>query len=79
MFDLSFVKNEKDLEIIFENNLKFNLYILNTVNKTNKLNGMIKRTFLSMNKTLFATIYKNLIRSIWGNSASHSNKEHTTH
>ena len=56
LFDLSFVKNEKDLEIIFENNLKFNMYILNTVNKTNKLIGMTKRAFLSMNKTLFSTI-----------------------
>ena len=54
LFDLPFT-NEKDLGIIFENNLKFNLHILNTVNKTNKLIGMIKRAFLSMNKTLFPT------------------------
>ena len=35
----------------------FNIHILNTANKTNKLIGVIKRAFLSMNKTLFPTIY----------------------
>ena len=41
LFDLLFVTNEKDLGIIFLNNLMFNMYILNTVNKTNKLIGKI--------------------------------------
>ena len=57
-FDLPIVKNKRDFGIVFENKLKFNKHVLNTVNKTNKLIGMIKRTFLCMNKTLFLTIYE---------------------
>ena len=48
----------------FEDNLKFNKHITVTVNKANKLLGMVKRTFSFMDKKLFLTVYKSLIRSV---------------
>ena len=36
-------REEKDLEIVFEEKLKFNTYITTTVNKANKLLGMKKK------------------------------------
>ena len=58
------VKEEKDLGIIFQENLKFDKHINSVVNKTKRLTGLIKRTFSCMNKKMFLTLYKSLIRSI---------------
>lgn len=55
---------EKDLGIIFQKTLKFVKHINNTVNRANRLIGMIKRTFRTLNRDLFLTLYKSLIRSI---------------
>ena len=55
---------EKDLGIIFEENLKFNKHITVTVNKANRLLGMVKRTFSFINKEMFLVVYKTLIRSV---------------
>ena len=41
---------EKDLGIRFQNNLKFDEHISNVVNRSNKLLGLIKRTFKSLDK-----------------------------
>ena len=57
-------REEKDLGVVFEDNLKFNKHITVTVNKANKLLGMVKRTFSFMDKELFLTVYKSLIRSV---------------
>ena len=60
------VEEEKDLGVKFESSLKFNKQVLDVVNRTNRLTGMIKRTFTFMNKYMFLMIYtgKSLIRSI---------------
>lgn len=55
---------EKDLGIVFEENLKFNKHITVTVNKANRLLEMIKRTFSFMNKEIFLVVYKTLIHSV---------------
>ena len=55
---------EKDLGIWFENNMKFNTHITHVVNRCNKLLGLIKRTFKSLDKESFLTLYKSLVRSI---------------
>ena len=55
---------EKDLGIIFEENLKFNKHTTVTINKANRLLGMVKRTFSFMNKEIFLVVYKTLICSV---------------
>ncbi|MEW8547692.1 MAG: reverse transcriptase family protein, partial [Candidatus Thiodiazotropha sp.] len=64
LIDLPIEDEEKDLGVIFENSLKFNKQVMDVVNRTKRLTGMIKRTFRYMNKSLFLTVYKSLIRSI---------------
>ena len=55
---------EKDLGIWFQNNLKFDEHINYIVNRANRLVGLIKRTFKSLDKDSFFTLYKSLIISI---------------
>ena len=55
---------EKDLGIWFQSNLKFDDHIINVVNRSNKLLGLIKRTFKALDKDSFLILYKSLIRSI---------------
>ena len=55
---------EKNLGIWFQNNMKFNEHITYVMNRCNKLLGLIKRTFKSLDKESFLTLYKTLIRSI---------------
>lgn len=63
MIDLQCVDNEKDLGIIFQSNLKFDQHISMTVNKANKILGLIKRTFSYLDKNSFLCLYKSLVRS----------------
>ena len=55
---------EKGLGIWFQNNLKFDEHINYVVNRSNKLLGLIKRTFKALDKEFFLILYKSLIRSI---------------
>ena len=55
---------EKDLGIWFQSNLKFDDHIIYVVNRSNKLLGLIKRTFKALDKDSFLILYKSLIRSI---------------
>ena len=55
---------EKDLGIWFQNNLKFDEHCNYVVNRSNKLLGLIKRTFKALDKESFLILYKSLIRSI---------------
>ena len=41
--ELEFIKKEKDLGVIFDNNFKFSSHIVNQVNKTNQLMVLTKR------------------------------------
>ena len=60
---LSTEDSESDLGILFKKNLKFDEHINNTVNKVNRITGLIKRKFTYMDKDLFLTLYKSLVRS----------------
>ena len=42
------VDEEKDLGVTFQTDLKFNKHIVNCVNKANRMIGIIKRTFVSL-------------------------------
>ena len=55
---------EKDLGIWFQDNLKFDKHINYIVNRSNKLLGLIKRTFKALDKDSFLILYKSLVRSI---------------
>ena len=60
---LSTEESERDLGILFEQNLKFDEHIDSTVNRVNRIIGLIKRKFTYMDKNLFLTLYKSLVRS----------------
>ena len=47
------VDKEKDLEIIFDNTLSFEEHINSKVNKANSLVGMLRRSFVYMDKDMF--------------------------
>ena len=64
IIDIPTESEEKDLGILFEKSLKFNKHVLNVVNRSKKLTGLIRRTFRYMNKTLLLQVYKSMIRSI---------------
>ena len=54
---------EKDLGIEFRSNLNFDEHISRTVNKVNKIIGLVRRKFSYIDKSLFLTLYKSIIRS----------------
>ena len=49
--------------VLFKSNLKFDEHIDKTINKVNRIIGLIKRKFKFIDKDLFLTLYKSLIRS----------------
>ena len=61
---LSKDSEEKDLRIIFLENLKFDKQILESVGKANKILGLIKRFFVCLDCELFLKLYKSLVRPI---------------
>ena len=61
--DIKTVDHEKDLGVIFQEDLKFEHHISYTVNKANKIHGLVKRSFTYLNKYTFLCLYKSLIRS----------------
>ena len=64
--DIKEVEQEKDLGIIFQQDLKFDQHVsmvMMVVNKANRVLGLIKRTFAYLDKNTFLCLYKSLIRS----------------
>ena len=57
------VDSKKDLKVTFESTLRFDKHLLNCVNKANRMLGLIKRSFLFMDKEIFLPLYKALTRS----------------
>ena len=56
------VTTEKDLGVTFDQNLKFTGHINNKVIKANWNVGLIFRTFTFMDKDMFLSIYKSVVR-----------------
>jgi hypothetical protein len=56
------VDEEKDLGVTFDSKLVFDAHIHNSISKANKMIGLIKRTFLYLNKDIFTKLYKALVR-----------------
>lgn len=59
---ISQVKEEKDIGVTFDENMKFDIHVSNIVNKANQRVGLIRRSFEYMDKEMFLTLYKSLIR-----------------
>ena len=53
---------EKDIGVIFDEKLLFDKHIDNSINKANKMLGVIKRTFNFINKDTFLKLYKSMVR-----------------
>ena len=61
---LSEGEQEKDLGVIFDITLKFDIHINSQVEKANKVTGMIKRNFNFLDKFTFNNLYKALVRPL---------------
>ena len=53
---------EKDLGVIFDENLLFDSHIQSIINKSNQMIGIIRRTFTYLNRSIFLHLYKALVR-----------------
>ena len=53
---------EKDLGIIIDNELKFQVHINTQVKRANRMLGVVKRSFTFLDNEMFLTLYKSLIR-----------------
>ena len=55
--------SEKDLGIKIDSHLNFDDHIAETVNKANRILGLIRRNFKDLNNSSFCALYKALVRS----------------
>lgn len=55
-------EQEKDLGIIFQNDLKFSQHISSKINKANSILGLINRTFIFKDQYTFLRLYVALVR-----------------
>ncbi len=61
--ELKKTDSEKDLGITIDSQLNFDNHIAETINKANRILGLIKRNFKDLNYSSFCAIYKALVRS----------------
>ena len=57
-------KEEKDLGVLIDKDLKFSSHIKSIVAKANRMIGLIKISFESIGKEMFLILYKSLIRPL---------------
>ena len=56
------VRQEKDIGIIVDDQLKFENHIQEKVNKANNIMGLIRRTFMHLDEGIFSKLFKVLVR-----------------
>ena len=61
---LQVVEYEKDLGSLIDNRLSFSYHITDVMSKSNRILGLIKRSFRYIGKEIFVQLYKSLIRPI---------------
>ena len=61
---LSKISSEKDIGVTFDKNLYFHSHINNIIIKSNRMKGIIHRSFSYLDKPTFLKLYKALIRPI---------------
>ena len=59
---LSYTKCEKDLGIFIDDKLSFDKHINYSINKANRVMGIVRKTFEYMDEEIFLQLYKGLIR-----------------
>ena len=62
--DIEKVREEKDLGVIIDAELKFHSQCSVVVNKANRLLGLIKKSFLNITTDMFTSLYKALVRPV---------------
>ena len=62
--DLAVTSEEKDLGVIFDENLEFDKHIKTIVNRANRMLGMIKIGFTSLDMEIFMNLYPVLVRPL---------------
>ena len=55
-------EEDKDLGVIFDCKLSFDVHIQSAISKANKIVGIIKRTFTYLSRKSFILLYKSLVR-----------------
>ena len=60
--ELQKVNKEKDIEVVIDSSLKFEIHVAEKIKKANWMIGLIKRNFNYLNKNTFPTLYKALAR-----------------
>ena len=58
------IEVEKDLGVQIDERLSFSNHISEKVNKANKIMGLIRRTFVALDKASFKPLYMSLVRPI---------------
>ncbi|XP_068229703.1 uncharacterized protein [Palaemon carinicauda] len=56
------VEHEKDLGVIIDNRLNFSEHLNKKINMANKITGLIRRTFVSLDEVIFKQLYVALVR-----------------
>ena len=60
--ELEFIEKEKNLGVVFDNNLKFSSHIINQVNKANRVMGLIRRSYTYLDENFFRYLFNTLVR-----------------
>ena len=60
--DLKSIKEEKDLRVIIDNELKITAHLAEKINKANKMVGLI-RSFLTLVEVMFRALFVALVRA----------------
>ena len=60
--ELQKVNEEKEIVVVIDSSLKFELHVAEKINKANIIIGFIKRNFNYLDKNTFLTLYKALVR-----------------
>ncbi len=56
------VTEEKDLDVLIDDELKFHKHVSAAISKANQTLGILKRTFDTLNKELLPVVYKHQVR-----------------
>ena len=56
------VKQEKDIRVIVDDQLKFEDHMYEKIKKANNMVGLIKRSFVHLDDEMFLNLYKALVR-----------------
>ena len=60
--ELKTTEYEKDVGVTFSGDLKFNKHMNNVIKKGNQITGLIRRSFVYLDRTMLVKLYKSLIR-----------------